>query len=94
MGCFPSYMSIISDDRSDLEEETPPLLCGYHKSYGGSDADFCETADASAEKYSIIKFPDLSREIPRELVDMGQEAQEKKKIDCRDDRRQTAALQK
>ena len=37
-GMFPSYMSIISDDRSDLEEEKA-LLCGYHKSYGGSDAD-------------------------------------------------------
>ena len=33
----------------------------------------------SGEKYSISKVSRFVREIPRELVDLGQEAQEKKK---------------
>ena len=77
-GMFPSYMSIISDDRSDLEEER--RLC-----YVGITRAMEELTLTSARQRMLrgeVQYNKVSRfvrEIPRELVDLGQEAQEKKK---------------
>ena len=77
-GMFPSYMSIISDDRSDLEEER--RLC-----YVGITRAMEDLTLSSARQRMLrgeVQYNKVSRfvrEIPRELVDLGQEAQEKKK---------------
>ena len=78
-GIFPSYMSIISDDRSDIEEER--RLC-----YVGITRAMEDLTLTSARQRMIRgetqynKVSRFVREIPRELVDMGQAAEEKKKI--------------
>lgn len=77
-GIFPSYLSIISDDRSDIEEER--RLC-----YVGITRAMQELTLTSARQRMLrgeVQYNKVSRfvrEIPRELVEMGQATEEKKK---------------
>ena len=76
-GIFPSYMSIMSDDRSDLEEER--RLC-----YVGITRAMKELTMTSARQRMIrgdVQYNKVSRfvrEVPRELVDLGYKVEEKK----------------
>ena len=75
---FPSYMSIISDDRSDLEEERRLCYVGITRAM----EDLTLTSARQRMLRGEVQYNKVSRfvrEIPRELVDLGQEAQEKKK---------------
>lgn len=77
-GMFPSYMSIISDDRSDLEEERRLCYVGITRAM----EDLTLTSVRQRMLRGEVQYNKVSRfvrEIPRELVDLGQEAQEKKK---------------
>ena len=77
-GMFPSYMSIISDDRSDLEEERRLCYVGITRAM----EDLTLTSARQRMLRGEVQYNKVSRfvrEIPRELVDLGQEAQEKKK---------------
>ena len=77
-GMFPSYMSIISDDRSDLEEERRLCYVGITRAMD----DLTLTSARQRMLRGEVQYNKVSRfvrEIPRELVDLGQEAQEKKK---------------
>ena len=77
-GMFPSYMSIISDDRSDLEEERRLCYVGITRAM----EDLTLTSARQRKLRGEVQYNKVSRfvrEIPRELVDLGQEAQEKKK---------------
>ena len=77
-GMFPSYMSIISDDRSDLEEERRLCYVGITRAM----KDLTLTSARQRMLRGEVQYNKVSRfvrEIPRELVDLGQEAQEKKK---------------
>ena len=77
-GMFPSYMSIISDDRSDLEEERRLCYVGITRAM----EDLTLTSVRKRMLRGEVQYNKVSRfvrEIPRELVDLGQEAQEKKK---------------
>lgn len=79
-GMFPSYMTIGSEDPTDLEEER--RLC-----YVGITRAMKDLTMTSAQKRMIrgeIQYNRVSRfihEIPREYVDMGREVREKRKID-------------
>ena len=76
-GIFPSYMSIMSDDHSDLEEER--RLC-----YVGITRAMKELTMTSARQRMIrgdVQYNKVSRfvrEVPRELVDLGYKVEEKK----------------
>ena len=77
-GMFPSYMSIISDDKSDLEEERRLCYVGITRAM----EDLTLTSARQRMLRGEVQYNKVSRfvrEIPRELVDLGQEAQEKKK---------------
>ena len=78
-GIFPSYMSIVSDDRSDLEEERRLCYVGITRAM----EDLTLTSARQRMIRGDVQYNKVSRfvrEIPRELVDMGQTAtQEKKK---------------
>ena len=78
-GIFPSYMSIVSDDRSDLEEERRLCYVGITRAM----EDLTLTSARQRMIRGDVQYNKVSRfvrEIPRELVDMGQAAiQEKKK---------------
>ena len=77
-GMFPSYMSIISDDRSDLEEERRLCYVGITRAM----EDLTLTSARQRMLRGEVQYNKVYRfvrEIPRELVDLGQEAQEKKK---------------
>lgn len=77
-GIFPSYMSMSSGDKSDLEEER--RLC-----YVGITRAMQELSLTSARQRMLrgeVQYNKVSRfvrEIPRELVEMGQAVEEKKK---------------
>ena len=78
-GIFPSYMSIVSDDKSDLEEERRLCYVGITRAM----EDLTLTSARQRMIRGDVQYNKVSRfvrEIPRELVDLGQEAQEKKKI--------------
>ena len=92
-GIFPSYMSIMSDDRSDMEEERRLCYVGITRAMEDLTLT-CARQRMIRGDDTVNKVSRFVREIPRELVDMGQAAEEKKKIDRRYDRRQTAALHK
>ena len=78
-GIFPSYMSIISDDRSDIEEER--RLCYVGITRAMEDLTLTSARQRMIRRETQYnKVSRFVREIPRELVDLGQEAQEKKKI--------------
>ena len=77
-GIFPSYMSIVSDDRSDLEEERRLCYVGITRAM--------ENLTLTSARQRMIrgdvqynKVSRFVREIPRELVDMGQTATPEKK---------------
>ena len=78
-GIFPSYMSIVSDDKSDLEEERRLCYVGITRAM----EDLTLTSARQRMIRGDVQYNKVSRfvrEIPRELVDMGQTAtQEKKK---------------
>lgn len=57
-GMFPSYMSIISDDRSDLEEERRLCYVGITRAMENLTLTSARQR-MLREKYSIIKYPDL-----------------------------------
>ena len=77
---FPSYMTIISDDRTELEEER--RLC-----YVGITRAMKDLTMTSARQRMIrgeTQYNKVSRfvhEIPRELVDLGREALPERKTD-------------
>lgn len=79
-GMFPSYMTIISDDRTELEEER--RLC-----YVGITRAMKDLTMTSARQRMIrgeTQYNKVSRfvhEIPRELVDLGREALPERKTD-------------
>ena len=79
-GIFPSYMTITADDPSELEEER--RLC-----YVGITRAMKELTLTCAQQRMIRgetqynKVSRFIREIPRELVDLGREVQEKKPMD-------------
>ena len=78
-GIFPSYMSIVSDDKSDLEEERRLCYVGITRAM----EDLTLTSARQRMIRGDVQYNKVSRfvrEIPRELVDLGQEAQEKKKM--------------
>ena len=78
-GIFPSYMSIVSDDKSDLEEERRLCYVGITRAM----EDLTLTSARQRMIRGDVQYNTVSRfvrESPRELVDLGQEAQEKKKI--------------
>ena len=78
-GIFPSYMSIVSDDKSDLEEERRLCYVGITRAM----EDLTLTSARQRMIRGDVQYNKVSRfvrEIPRELVDLGQKAQEKKKI--------------
>jgi len=77
-GMFPSYMSIISDDRSDLEEERRLCYVGITRAMENLTLTSARQRMLRGE-VQYNKVSRFVREIPRELVDLGQEAQEKKK---------------
>ena len=77
-GIFPSYMSIVSDDKTDLEEER--RLC-----YVGITRAMENLTMTSARQRMIrgdVQYNKVSRfvrEIPRELVEMGEKETEEKR---------------
>ena len=79
-GIFPSYMTITADDPTELEEER--RLC-----YVGITRAMKELTLTCAQQRMIRgetqynKVSRFIREIPRELVDLGREVQEKKPMD-------------
>jgi DNA helicase-2/ATP-dependent DNA helicase PcrA len=79
-GMFPSYMTITSDDRTELEEER--RLC-----YVGITRAMKDLTMTSARQRMIrgeTQYNKVSRfvhEIPRELVDLGREALPERKTD-------------
>lgn len=79
-GIFPSYMTIISDDPTDIEEER--RLC-----YVGITRAMKDLTMTSAQQRMIRgetqynKVSRFIREIPREYIDMGREIKERKKPD-------------
>lgn len=77
-GMFPSYMSIISDDRSDLEEERRLCYVGITRAMENLTLTSARQRMLRGE-VQYNKVSRFVREIPRELVDLGQETQEKKK---------------
>lgn len=77
-GIFPSYMSIVSDDRSDLEEERRLCYVGITRAMENLTLTSARQRMLRGE-VQYNKVSRFVREIPRELVDLGQEAQEKKK---------------
>ena len=77
-GIFPSYMSIVSDDRSDLEEERRLCYVGITRAM----EDLTLTSARQRMIRGDVQYNKVSRfvrEIPRELVDMGQTATPEKK---------------
>ena len=69
-GMFPSYMSIISDDRSDLEEERRLCYVGITRAM----EDLTLTSARQRMLRGEVQYNKVSRfvrEIPRELVDLG-----------------------
>ena len=77
-GIFPSYMSIVSDDRSDLEEERRLCYVGITRAM----EDLTLTSARQRMIRGDVQYNKVSRfvrEIPRELVDMGQTATTEKK---------------
>lgn len=77
-GIFPSYMSIVSDDKSDLEEERRLCYVGITRAM----EDLTLTSARQRMIRGDVQYNKVSRfvrEIPRELVDMGQTATPKKK---------------
>ena len=77
-GIFPSYMSIVSDDRSDLEEERRLCYVGITRAM----EDLTLTSARQRMIRGDVQYNKVSRfvrEIPRELVDMGQTATSEKK---------------
>lgn len=78
-GIFPSYMSLNSGDKSDLEEERRLCYVGITRAM----KDLTLTSARQRMLRGEVQYNKVSRfvhEIPRELVDMGEEAQEKKKL--------------
>lgn len=78
-GIFPSYMSMSSGDKSDLEEERRLCYVGITRAM----EDLTLTSARQRMLRGEVQYNKVSRfvhEIPRELVDMGEEAQEKKKL--------------
>ena len=71
-------MSIISDDRSDLEEERRLCYVGITRAMENLTLTSARQRMLRGE-VQYNKVSRFVREIPRELVDLGQEAQEKKK---------------
>ena len=77
-GIFPSYMSIVSDDKSDLEEERRLCYVGITRAM----EDLTLTSARQRMIRGDVQYNKVSRfvrEIPRELVDMGQTATPEKK---------------
>ena len=77
-GIFPSYMSIVSDDKSDLEEERRLCYVGITRAM----EDLTLTSARQRMIRGDVQYNKVSRfvrEIPRELVDMGQKATPEKK---------------
>ena len=77
-GIFPSYMSIVSDDKSDLEEERRLCYVGITRAM----EDLTLTSARQRMIRGDVQYNKVSRfvrEIPRELVDMGQTATSEKK---------------
>ena len=75
---FPSYMSIVSDDKSDLEEERRLCYVGITRAM----EDLTLTSARQRMIRGDVQYNKVSRfvrEIPRELVDMGQTATPEKK---------------
>lgn len=78
-GIFPSYMSLSSGDKSDLEEERRLCYVGITRAM----KDLTLTSARQRMLRGEVQYNKVSQfvhEIPRELVDMGEEAQEKKKL--------------
>lgn len=77
-GIFPSYMSIVSDDKSDLEEERRLCYVGITRAM----EDLTLTSARQRMIRGDVQYNKVSRfvrEIPRELVDIGQTATPEKK---------------
>ena len=77
-GISPSYMSIVSDDKSDLEEERRLCYVGITRAM----EDLTLTSARQRMIRGDVQYNKVSRfvrEIPRELVDMGQTATPEKK---------------
>jgi len=79
-GMFPSYMSIWSEDPTDLEEERRLCYVGITRAM----KDLTMTCAQQRMIRGETQYNRVSRfvhEVPREYVDMGRQIREKKKLD-------------
>ena len=79
-GMFPSYMSIGSEDPTDLEEERRLCYVGITRAM----KDLTMTCAQQRMIRGEMQYNRVSRfvhEVPREYVDMGRQIREKKKLD-------------
>lgn len=76
-GIFPSYMTIVADDPTEIEEERRLCYVGITRAMKDLTLTCAQQRMIRGET-QYNKVSRFIREIPRELVDMGQSFQERK----------------